>query len=84
VALHQPLQQASRAEKWRQTLTLQNQELARRLLELEARREQIEALEESFKRDKESWGAEGAEENQAWLRLSFSICFLLSLAIKKA
>ena len=46
-------QEAERAEKWRQTLTLQNQELARRLLELEARREQIEALEESFKRDKE-------------------------------
>lgn len=45
--------EAERAEKWRQTLTLQNQELARRLLELEARREQIEALEESFKRDKE-------------------------------
>jgi DNA-binding transcriptional MerR regulator len=51
-------QEAERAEKWRQTLTLQNQELARRLLELEARREQIEALEESFKRDKEeSWGS---------------------------
>lgn len=46
-------QEGERAEKWRQTLTLQNQELARRLLELEARREQIEALEESFKRDKE-------------------------------
>lgn len=46
-------QEAERSEKWRQTLTLQNQELARRLLELEARREQIEALEESFKRDKE-------------------------------
>jgi hypothetical protein len=46
-------QEAERSEKWRQTLTLQNQELARRLLELEARREQIEVLEESFKRDKE-------------------------------
>jgi len=30
--------------------------LARRLLELETRREQIEALEESFKRDKERRG----------------------------
>ena len=47
-------QETERAEEWRQTLTLQNQELARRLLELEARREQIEALEETFKRDKES------------------------------
>lgn len=42
-----------RAEEWRQDLTLQNQDLARRLLELEARREQIEALEEGFRRDKE-------------------------------
>ena len=46
-------QECERSEEWRQNLTLQNQELARRLLELEARREQIEALEESFKRDKE-------------------------------
>jgi hypothetical protein len=45
--------EADRAEQWRQNLTLQNQELARRSLELEARREQIQALEESFKRDKE-------------------------------
>ncbi len=46
--------EAERAEQWRQNLTLQNQELARRSLELEARREQIQALEESFKREKES------------------------------
>ncbi|MBD2195073.1 MULTISPECIES: hypothetical protein [Calothrix] len=45
-------QEAERAEHWRQTLTLQNQDLARRSLELEARREQIQALEESVKRDK--------------------------------
>jgi hypothetical protein len=45
-------QEADRAEHWRQSLTLQNQELARRSLELEARREQIQALEESLKRDK--------------------------------
>lgn len=43
-------QEAERAEQWRQNLTLQNQELARRSLELEARREQIQALEESLKR----------------------------------
>lgn len=47
-------QETERAEKWRQTLTLQNQELSRRSLEVEARREQIQALEEkTFKRDKE-------------------------------
>ena len=57
-------QEAERAEKWRQTLTLENQELARRLLELEARREQIEALEESFKRDKEGDAEEGVESGE--------------------
>jgi hypothetical protein len=46
-------QETERAEKWRQTLTLQNQELARRSLEVEARREQIQALEESLRRDQE-------------------------------
>lgn len=46
-------QEAERAEHWRQNLTLQNQELARRSLELEARREQIQALEESLRRDQE-------------------------------
>ncbi|WP_414526580.1 hypothetical protein [Nodularia chucula] len=45
-------QEAERAESWRQSLTLQNQDLARRSLELEARREQIQALEESLKRYK--------------------------------
>jgi hypothetical protein len=45
-------QEAERAEQWRQNLTLQNQDLARRSLELEARREQIQALEEGLKRDK--------------------------------
>lgn len=47
-------QESQRAEQWRQTLTLQSQELARRSLEVEARREQIQALEESFRRDQES------------------------------
>jgi hypothetical protein len=45
-------QEAERAEHWRQALTLQNQDLARRSLELEARREQIQALEESIKKDR--------------------------------
>ncbi|MDP5017317.1 MAG: hypothetical protein NWQ43_08460 [Dolichospermum sp.] len=39
-------QEAEKLENWQQHLTLQNQDLARRSLELEARREQIEALEE--------------------------------------
>lgn len=45
-------QETERAEQWRQSLTLQSQELDRRALELEARREQIQVLEESLKRDK--------------------------------
>lgn len=45
-------QETERAEQWRQSLTLQNQDLARRTLELEARREQIQALEESLKRER--------------------------------
>ena len=44
--------EAERAESWRQALTLQSQELARRSLELEARREHIQALEESLKRQR--------------------------------
>lgn len=46
-------QETERAEQWRQTLTLQTQELARRSLEVEARREQIQALEETLKRERE-------------------------------
>jgi hypothetical protein len=45
-------QKAVKMENWQQSLTLQNQDLARRSLELEARREQIEALEESLKRER--------------------------------
>jgi hypothetical protein len=48
-------QEAERAESWRQSLTLQNQDLARRSLELEARREQIQALEESLKRHRNGY-----------------------------
>ncbi|EKQ67904.1 hypothetical protein OsccyDRAFT_4200 [Leptolyngbyaceae cyanobacterium JSC-12] len=45
-------EESERAEHWRQTLTLQSQDLDRRALELEARREQIEQLEEALKREK--------------------------------
>jgi hypothetical protein len=45
-------QESERAEQWRQSLTLQSQELNRRALELEARREQIQMLEDSLKREK--------------------------------
>lgn len=45
-------QEAERVEQWRQSLTLQSQDLARRTLELEARREQLQELEEELRREK--------------------------------
>lgn len=44
-------EEAARAEQWRQELTLQSQDLARRNLELEANREKIQALEEDLNRE---------------------------------
>ncbi|MGB7522500.1 MAG: hypothetical protein WA896_22950 [Spirulinaceae cyanobacterium] len=43
----------TKIEEWRQELTLKNQDLTRRLLEIETREEQMQELEESFKREKE-------------------------------
>jgi hypothetical protein len=45
-------EETERAEQWRQSLTLQSQELGRRALEMEARRDQIQELEENLKREK--------------------------------
>jgi hypothetical protein len=47
-------QETERAEQWRQSLTLQSQELNRRSLELEARREQVQEMEEKLKREKKT------------------------------
>jgi hypothetical protein len=44
--------EVERAEQWRQSLTLQSQELGRRSLEMEARRDQIHELEENLKQEK--------------------------------
>lgn len=60
--------ESERAEQWRRNLTLQSQDLDRRALELEARREQIEQLEESLKREKkqmESLAVQYQEQHQA-------------------
>jgi len=40
-------------EQWRQELTLQSQDMTRRNLEIETRREQIQELEQSLKQEKE-------------------------------
>jgi hypothetical protein len=47
-------EEVQRAEQWRQSLTLQSQELDRRALEMEARREQIQELEENLKQERRS------------------------------
>jgi hypothetical protein len=54
-------QETERAEQWRQSLTLQSQELDRRTLELEARREQIQVLEEVLKREKKVLSSQNEE-----------------------
>lgn len=41
-------QEATRLEQWKQSLTLQNQEISRRSLELELRRDQLQELEASL------------------------------------
>jgi hypothetical protein len=46
-------EEAKRAEQWRQELTLQSQDLARRSLELEARLRQIQELEERLNGEKD-------------------------------
>lgn len=45
--------EAEKAEEWRQSLTLQSQALSRRLIEVEARREQIQNLEAKFQQEKQ-------------------------------
>ena len=46
-------QECEKAEQCRQILTLQSQELSRRAIEIEARREQIQTLEEKLHREKQ-------------------------------
>jgi chromosome segregation ATPase len=60
--------EVDQAEQWRQTLTLQSQELGRRALEMEARRDQIQELEEKLKQEKKQLEErqeqiQGLEEN---------------------
>ena len=49
-------EEVQRAEQWRQSLTLKSQELQRRALEIEARREQIQELEDNLIQEKEQLG----------------------------
>ncbi len=45
--------EAQKAEGWRQSLTLQSQELSRRSIEVEARREQIQTLEAKLQQERQ-------------------------------
>ncbi|MEM1367003.1 MAG: hypothetical protein AAGG02_03105 [Cyanobacteria bacterium P01_H01_bin.15] len=47
------VQEAARLEEWRRTLTVQNLDLTRVRLEIEARREELQALEANLKREQE-------------------------------
>lgn len=66
-------EEVQRAEQWRQSLTLQNQELGRRMWEVEARREQIQELEENLKREKEAIDAITAQLKKASAQLNIDI-----------
>lgn len=46
-------QEAERAEEWRKDLTLKTQDLARRALELETRRDQIQELEKKLESERQ-------------------------------
>ena len=54
-------EEMQRAEQWRQSLTLQSQELGRRALEMEARRDQIQELEEKLEEEKKQLEAMAAQ-----------------------
>lgn len=62
-------QEAQRAEQWRQSLTLQSQELGRRSLEMEARRDQIQDLEENLKKEKTQLELMATETQARWSQI---------------
>ena len=55
-------QEVERAEQWRQSLTLQSQEIRRRALETAARRDEIQALEKKLRLEQEELGRQHGEE----------------------
>lgn len=66
-------EEVQRAEQWRQSLTLKNQELGRRMWEVEARREQIQELEENLKQEKQAIDAITAQLRKASAQLKVDI-----------
>jgi len=53
--------EVERAERWRQSLTLKSQEVDRRALETAARRDEIQALEQNLKQEREALEAKRTE-----------------------
>lgn len=68
-------EEVQRAEQWRQSLTLQSQELGRRSWEVEARRDQIQELEESLKQEKQALDEITAQLKKASAQLKVDIIF---------
>ncbi|MEM6423584.1 MAG: hypothetical protein AAGF66_17790 [Cyanobacteria bacterium P01_H01_bin.119] len=57
------VQEVERAEQWRQSLTLQSQEVGRRALETAARRDEIQELEKNLKLEQEAIARREAQLN---------------------
>ena len=57
-------EEIERAEQWRQSLTLQSQEVRRRALETAARRDEIQNLEKRLKLERESPGSKEQSGNE--------------------
>ena len=57
-------QEVERAEQWRQSLTLQSQEIRRRALETAARRDEIQALEKKLRLEQEELERQNEAQSQ--------------------
>ncbi|MDJ1182741.1 hypothetical protein [Roseofilum casamattae] len=57
--------ETEQAEKWRQSLTLQSQEVASNRLQLEARQAQLEIIRADLNEEKEKWVREKADLERA-------------------
>ena len=57
-------EELERVEQWRQSLTLQSQEVRRRILETAARRDEIQDLEKRLKLERETLESNSAQKEQ--------------------
>ncbi|MEM7770134.1 MAG: hypothetical protein AAGA75_15885 [Cyanobacteria bacterium P01_E01_bin.6] len=66
-------EEAERAEEWRQDLTLKTQDLARRALELETRRDQIQELEKKLEVERQQIEAVRLKSGSEKLNMELSV-----------